>query len=141
MMKRQSEEVESVEDAEQPLVKSKTQRKKEMIELQELGKRLVDLTKSQLAAIDLPQELLDALKLAKQLKRGEALRRQTQHIGALMRSVDPEPIRLLVENIDHIHQKSVDKFHQLEIYRDQLLNADPDVFGELSIKFPQLDRQ
>ncbi|MCP4295720.1 MAG: DUF615 domain-containing protein, partial [Proteobacteria bacterium] len=80
-------------------------------------------------------------KLAKQLKRGEALRRQTQHIGALMRSVDSDPIRLLVENIDHIHKKSVDKFHQLETYREQLLNADPDVFGELSTKFPQLDRQ
>ncbi|MGZ5175127.1 MAG: ribosome biogenesis factor YjgA, partial [Burkholderiales bacterium] len=68
---------------------SKTQRKKQMHELQDLGTELVDLNEQQLAAIDLPESLLEAVMEARRISKFEARRRQMQYIGKLMRSIDP----------------------------------------------------
>jgi ribosome-associated protein len=121
--------------------KSKTQRKKEMAELQKLGGKLLTLSKNQLLTLNLSSQLQEAVAQAKKLKKGEALRRQFQHIGALMRTVDPEPIRLLLANIDLVHRQNRIKFQRLELYRNSLLKGDPAIFDQLASEFPQLDRQ
>lgn len=72
---------------------SKTQRKKQVHELRELGVELVELSDEQLAAIALPELLRDAVMEARRITRFGARRRQLQYIGKLMRHVDPEPIR------------------------------------------------
>src|SRR5438128_9573144 len=72
---------------------SKTQRKREMHDLQSLGTELVGLSEQQLASIELPERLLDAVMEAKHMTKFEAKRRQMQYIGKIMRDVDPEPIR------------------------------------------------
>src|SRR5687767_5223205 len=72
---------------------SKTQRKREMHDLQALGAELVELNEQQLASIELPERLLDAVQDARRMTKFEAKRRQLQYIGKLMRNVDPEPIR------------------------------------------------
>ena len=72
---------------------SKTQRKKQMHDLQELGAQLVELNDDQLASIELPESLLDAVNEARRVTKFEAKRRQLQYIGKLMRNIDPEPIR------------------------------------------------
>ena len=68
--------------------KSKTRLKKEMIERQKLGERLVGLPKSFLRKIDLPPDLLEAVLTAKVMRTHEARRRQMQRIGVLMRELD-----------------------------------------------------
>jgi len=72
---------------------SKTQRKKEVRALQELGESLVELDDDQLVAIDLPEILRDAVMEARRITRFGARRRQLQYIGKLMRHVDATPIR------------------------------------------------
>lgn len=68
--------------------KSKTRRKKEMIERQKLGERLVSLPNSFLRKIDLPPDLLEAVLTAKEIQTHGARRRQMQRIGVLMREVE-----------------------------------------------------
>jgi len=68
--------------------KSKTRLKKEMIERQKLGERLVGLPNSFLRKIDLPPDLLEAVLTAKETRKHGARRRQMQRIGVLMREVD-----------------------------------------------------
>jgi ribosome-associated protein len=68
--------------------KSKTQLKKEMIERQKMGERLVSLPNSVLRKIDLPPDLLEAVLTAKEIRTHGARRRQMQRIGVLMREVD-----------------------------------------------------
>ncbi len=65
---------------------SKTQRKREMHELQALGEELVELNDEQLASIDLPERLLDAVLDARRASKHEARRRQLQYIGKIMRT-------------------------------------------------------
>jgi len=79
--------------------KSKSQLKREMSALQAMGERLVKLTANQIGAMEMPEDLREAVLFARTLKKHEALRRQMQYIGALMREVDPEPIRKALDNI------------------------------------------
>src|ERR687895_594784 len=68
---------------------SKTQRKREMHELQALGAELTELNDEQLSSMHLPEHLMDAVLDARRMSKHEARRRQLQFIGKLMRTVDP----------------------------------------------------
>jgi len=103
---------------------SKTQRKKEMHELQALGAELVELSESQLATLSLPQDLAAAVREAQRITSHEAKRRQMQYIGRLMREVDAEPIReRLAAIIGHSAQETA-RYRRLEALRERLLGDD-----------------
>jgi len=84
---------------------SKSQRKRDMTALQETGEQLMRLSAKQLANMDLPEELLDAITIAKTLRKNEALRRQKQYIGRLMRGIDIEPITKYLATLYHQPKK------------------------------------
>lgn len=84
--------------------KSKTRRKKEMIELQKLGERLVELPGSYVKRSGIPQELLEAVISMKNMRTHEARRRHMQHIGVLMREVDPAQIRRVLNEYSQPRQ-------------------------------------
>ena len=79
--------------------KSRTQKKKEDRALQDLGEKLVALPSSQLETMELPDELLEAIEFVHEIKSRSARRRQIQYIGALMRHIDPEPIKAALKRI------------------------------------------
>lgn len=101
---------------------SKTQRKKQMHELQDLGAALVDLSSEQLDALELPERLRDAVDAARGMTKHEARRRQMQFIGKLMRGVDPEPIRARISALRATSRTEVARLHRIEDWRDRLLN-------------------
>lgn len=72
---------------------SKTQLKRQMHELQRLGGELVALSPAQLRRIELPELLREQIEAARQINSREALRRQLQYIGRLMRNADADSIR------------------------------------------------
>jgi len=117
---------------------SKTQRKKHMHELQELGAELVNLNEQQLATIELPELLLDAVMSARRITKFEARRRQLQYIGKLMRSIDPEPIRERVDAYRAISRKHTARLHLVERWRTRLLE-DEHALTELLNEYPQAD--
>ena len=103
---------------------SKTQRKKEMLELQSLGVELVELAESQIADLPIPDNLREAVLEAKRIKSHEAKRRQLQYIGRLMRDVDPAPIRAQLDAlIGHSAQEAA-RHRRLEAMREKLLADD-----------------
>jgi ribosome-associated protein len=121
--------------------KSKSERKKEMASLQELGERLLELSNEQVREIAIPGELEEALVLARTLKSHGARRRQMQHIGVLMRKIDSEPIRTAIEEIDRGQKRKAHEFHQIEKMRDSLLEGSDAVFEEITGRFPDADIQ
>jgi ribosome-associated protein len=72
---------------------SKSQRKRDMLELQRLGEQLSTLSDSQLRRLDLPEVLFEAIAFRRGLRQNEALRRQRQYVGRLMRTIDAEALR------------------------------------------------
>ncbi len=120
--------------------KSKSQIKREMHELQALGKQLVELSPKQLVDIPLSEKVRDAIVSARTLKHG-AIRRQLQYIGSLMPKEDVASIRTMLHKLQQPHKDDVKAFHQLEQWRDQLLLGDQDLLNELASKFVNFDRQ
>ena len=125
----------------QPDLLSKTQRKKDMLALQKLGKTLVDLSDSQLAKIPLPPELLDLIHVARTLKTHESIRRHMQCIGKRMRHVDAEAIEKALENLQLGTQRQTDQFHKTEEWRDRLITEGDAALQKLMALYPEIDRQ
>ena len=117
---------------------SKTQRKKEMHDLQALGTELVDLNDQQLASIELPVRLLDAVKEARRMTKFEARRRQMQYIGKIMRDIDPEPIRSRLAAWKAVSIESTARLHAIERWRARLLE-DEGAMTELLREHPRAD--
>ncbi|WIT11229.1 DUF615 domain-containing protein [Paucibacter sediminis] len=103
---------------------SKSQKKREMHDLQSLGEDLLALPSSRLAPLDLPEILFDAIKAAKKITNFEGKRRQVQYIGKLMRKVDPEPLRQAVADFKLGRAKDSLALHQSERWRERLLDND-----------------
>ena len=119
---------------------SKTQRKRAMHALQDLGEALVALNGERLAALDLPEPLREAVHEAKRLKGFEAKRRQVQYIGRLMRDVDPGPIRARIDAWEGTSRLHAAWLHDLERWRERLL-ADAEAVTELARTCPAADLQ
>ncbi len=127
-------------DEEEELPPSKTQIKKQMHELRDLGKELTELSKDQLAQLDIPENLRDSIREMKNIKKFGAQRRQIQYIGKLMRDVDPAPIFAKLDiwkgkSIGHIAHA-----HRLERWRDRLMESDS-ALTQLLAEYPGADTQ
>ena len=126
-----------MEEHEQP---SKSQRKREMQELQKVGARLVELNADQLAQIELPERLLEAILEAQRIRDFEGRRRQMQYIGKLMRKVDPAPIRGKLEQWHGVARAHTASQHLAERWRGRLLDDD-DALALFANEYPGSDLQ
>jgi ribosome-associated protein len=117
---------------------SKTQRKRRSTELQDMGAELVKLSAEQLARIDMPENLREAVLECKRLNKHEAIRRQMQHIGKIMRVIDAAPI---MERLNALHapsRRQTALFHVAEKWRTELL-ANADAIERFTAEFPEAD--
>ena len=119
---------------------SKSQLKREMQALQDLGEALVSLSQDQLDKIDLPEALYDAVMDARRFTKHEAIRRQMQYIGRIMRDIETEPIAEQVAEIRGESDAAKAAFHALERWRERLLDDDNAITEWLS-KHPGGDAQ
>jgi len=120
---------------------SKSQLKRDMTALQDIGEQLLKLSRKQLTAIPVPEELIAAIELAKSLHQREALRRQRQYIGRLMRDIDVIPITSYLNERHSQHKKPVDAFHHIEHWRDRLLTEGATALTEFINTYPSTDTQ
>jgi ribosome-associated protein len=121
---------------------SKTRRKKEMLALQDLGKKLTQAPNNLLDKCKLPETLLHAINEYKRLpnKHG-ARKRQLQFIGKVMRNVDVEWIKSVMDEDGQQALMEKSRFQRLEKIREQLLSDDQSALNELIKQCPDLDIQ
>ncbi|HWU84751.1 MAG TPA: ribosome biogenesis factor YjgA [Rhodocyclaceae bacterium] len=120
---------------------SKSQKKRDVEALQELGARLVELSAEQIKKIEMPDELRAALKEAQRIPaRTEGRRRQLQYIGRIMRKVDPAPLQAALDRIAGLSAAENVRMHQREKLRDRFI-ADEKVIEEIVARHPQADIQ
>ena len=117
---------------------SKTRRKRESTELQNIGKELVGLPAEQLARMRLPEDLLEAVMACKPITNHEGRRRQMQYIGKIMRNVDPAPIIEELERLKAPSKRQTALFHVAEKWRDALL-AEPEAADRFIAEFREAD--
>ena len=119
---------------------SKSQLKREMTALQDLGAELVALSKERLAKIDMPERLRDALLDAQRFTKHEARRRQMQYIGRIMRDTDVAPPSAVMDEIKGNSEAATIRQHRLERLRTRLME-DETVFSEVASDYPAADIQ
>lgn len=122
------------------LEKSKSQVKRELDALKALGKELMALSTKDLEKLDLSEDLLYAVTKAQSMSKG-ALKRQVGFIGGILSREDHAKIQSDLALIKLPHQGQVKQFHQLENWRDRLLEGDNAVYGELIAEFDGFDVQ
>jgi ribosome-associated protein len=120
---------------------SKTSMKKEMQKLQDLGIELTLLKPQKLAAMPISDELRDAIELLHKLTHNEAVRRQKQFIGKLMRHEDTDAIEKAFNNIAEKQNREARLLKTIERWRDNLIAGEASVAESFIDSFPNCDRQ
>ncbi len=127
-------------DSELEQEKSKSAVKRELEAIRQLGRTLVALPAAMLDRVTLDERLREAIIDARGFKRG-ALRRQIQRIGVLLREEDEGAIRHRLERLSQPHWEEVQALHEVEQWRDRLLDGDDLLLTELLERFTTADRQ
>jgi ribosome-associated protein len=119
---------------------SKSQLKRDMHALVDLGRELVDLSPERLKQLPLAERLYDAIRLAQRTTSREGLRRQIHYVGKLMRDAPAEEIRTLLDTWKNGSRDQTRAMHRLEALRDRLLKEDS-ALTTLLEKYPHADIQ
>ena len=122
---------------------SKSDLKKEMDALQDLGKELLTLRADLFQRLQLPEILVGALAEAKRITNFEGKRRQMQYVGKLMRKLDESEVAAI--NAALTEQKegsSIEKalLHAAEQWRDRMI-VDDDAVAQWINEAPETDIQ
>ena len=117
---------------------SKTRRKKQMKDLQDLGAALVELSREQLARIDLPEDLREAVTACRGITKHEGRRRQMQYIGKIMRNIDAGPIAAQLAELEAPSRRQTAVFHVAERWRDEIM-GEPGAIERFMKEIPEAD--
>lgn len=121
--------------------KSKTQVKRELHALVDLGERLTTLKPDLLNRLPLTDGLRRALADAPKHTANIARKRHILFIGRLMRDQDIDAILSLIDQLDASTRQYNERFHGLERWRDRLLGGDDAVLESFVGDYPEADRQ
>lgn len=110
---------------------SRSQLKREMHALQQLGADLAALGDRVVKESDLPGDVEKALLLLNTLTKHEARRRHLQYVGKLMRTFDTTHVQEIVDAAKQGHQFKTAEFHRVEQLRDRLIDGDDDLLQTL----------
>ncbi len=119
---------------------NKTQLKREIKVLNQLGKELVGLPDSALKKVPISEAMRSAIKDGKRFQRG-ALQRQLRRIATLMQHEDVEAIQQELARQKQPSKQQTAEFHQLEQWRDRLIAGDDKLLTELIDQYPVIERQ
>lgn len=122
-------------------IPSKTEIKKQMLELQELGEKVIALPENLFIKIPLDEQLKEAMITARKITKHGGLKRQLQYVGKLMRHRDVDDIRAAINEIELGNQKETDLFHEKERWREHLLQGESQYLTEFYNLYPKTDIQ
>lgn len=123
-------------------LKSKSEIKREMIQLQNFGQKLIDLSKHQRSKIPFTEDIKDALILADKIKnKHEALRRHVRHLAKILSETDLEPINNALDIMANKHQQETAKFIKLEQMRDDVIEQGNDYIEAILAEHDSMERQ
>ena len=123
-------------------LKSKTEVKREIHQLQDFAQMLIEMSKHQRSRLPLSDDLKDAMILADKItNKHEALRRHIRHIAKILLETDLAPIHQAIDVMANKHQQETAKFLRLENLRDELIEQGSEAIEALLTEFEQLERQ
>jgi|TARA_B110000305_G_C19429631_1_gene635579 ribosome-associated protein len=132
----------ALDDSDEIEIVSKTQLKRESIDIQKLGMRLVGMSYEQLAKIPLDEHVLEAIALAKKIQnKRSALKRHYQFLGKLLRARETDAIIEALRVIEEANHGHIQRFHQAEMWRDEIIAKGNEAIESLVDQQTAADRQ
>ncbi|MFC0131212.1 hypothetical protein CR105_03990 [Massilia eurypsychrophila] len=122
---------------------SKSEAKRQSLEVQKLGEELVNEARDRVKRVPMPEDVRDAILMCQTITNHEGRRRQMQFVGKKMRTLDEEEIAVIQRTIDSwkgMSKADTAALHALERRREKLL-ADDKALTVLSTEYPELDVQ
>jgi len=124
----------------EPLV-SKSQRRREALELKALASELTKLSPARLGRVPLDDDVRAAVVETRQIRSHVARKRQLQYTAKLLRRIDPEPIFQALEEFDGEARQLTGRQHRSEAWRDYLLERGDFAVGALMKQRADVDTQ
>jgi len=121
---------------------SKSQIKREMNDLLDLGRELVELSNDRLKQLPISERLYEAIRTAQKVPPStrEGRRRAVHFVGKLMRDAPADEIRAQLDTWKNGSREETAAMHRLESMRDRLLTND-DTLTQLLEHNPDADIQ
>ena len=123
---------------------SRSQQRREALEVLAIGQQLVALTDAQLARLPVPESLLPHILEARRITSHIAHKRQLAFLAKQMRREDDETLDALRDALDEkgdAARREVAAMHRVEAWRDRLLADGDEALAELLDLYPDADRQ
>lgn len=129
---------------EELLAPSRSQLRRDALDVFKLAEALAALSESQLARVPLADDVRVEVVRTRAITSNIARKRQTQFLAKQLRKIgddEMEPIRrALSQDREKAHRESAES-HRIETWRDRLLDNGDDVLSELLALHPAADRQ
>jgi len=123
---------------------SRSQNRRDALEVLALGEKLVSLTEAQLSKLPVPDSLLPHIRECKRITAQIAHKRQLQYLAKQMRREDDEVLEAIRDALDEkgeAARREVAAMHRVETWRDRLLDGGDAALAELLDEYPTADRQ
>ena len=103
---------------------SRSQLRREALDVLKLAGTLADLTDAQLAAVPISDDLRDEVKRTRAVKQQIARKRQTQFLAKQMRRLDDDELAAIRASLEHDRdqaRRDTMALHKIEQWRDRLI--------------------
>ena len=123
---------------------SRSQQRREALEVLELAEKLAGLTPTQLARLPIPDDLLPHLEQTRKITAHIARKRQLAFLAKQMRREDDETLEAIRDALDEdgvAARRQVAAMHRVEAWRDRLLAEGDAALAALLEEYPAADRQ
>lgn len=120
--------------------KSKSQKKREHLALQDLAEALSRLSPRELDEVPMSEDLRGAVEEAGALKKG-ALRRHFRYLAKRIDEENPRAIQEALARLKHGSREETARLHRIERWREQLIAGDAGSLSAFLDAYPHTNRQ
>ena len=123
---------------------SRSQRRREALDVLKLAQALAELSDAQLAGVPLSDDLLDEVRRTRAVRQQIARKRQSQFLAKQMRKLDDDELAAIRAALEHdrdVARRETASLHQVESWRERLIDGGDDALGELLTQHAHADRQ
>ena len=123
---------------------SRSQRRREALDVLELAEVLVALTEAQTARVPVPEDLLEHIRDTRRITQNVARKRQMAFLAKQMRREDDATLQAMRDALDENSKSSrleVASMHRVEAWRLKLIDGGDQALAELIDLYPDADRQ
>ncbi|KAF1690379.1 ribosome biogenesis factor YjgA [Pseudoxanthomonas koreensis] len=123
---------------------SRSQQRREALEVLELAEKLASLTPTQLAKLPIPDDLLPHLEHTRKIPAHVARKRQLAFLAKQMRREDDETLEAIRDALDEdgeAARRETATMHRIEDWRERLIAEGDAALAGLLEEYPAADRQ